>query len=140
VSPQVRACIALGTNLGDREGHLAWGRAGLAALPDTVILRLSRVEETAPLGEIPQAPYLNQMALLQTGLPARTLLDGLLAIERAAGRLRGGAKWGPRTLDLDLVRYGEQVIDEPGLTVPHPGLADRDFWRRELEELDIHGR
>ncbi|MFI5235666.1 MAG: 2-amino-4-hydroxy-6-hydroxymethyldihydropteridine diphosphokinase [Gemmatimonadales bacterium] len=140
MSPQVRACIALGTNLGDREGYLAQGRAGLAALPDTVVLRLSRVEETAPLGEIPQAPYLNQMALIQTGLPARTLLDGLLAIERAAGRLRGGAKWGPRTLDLDLVRYGEQVIDEPGLTVPHPGLADRDFWRRELEELDIHGR
>ena len=78
---------------------------------------------------------MNQMVLLSTALTARELLDACLAIEQEAGRTRG-VRWGPRTLDLDIVRYGDQQIDEPGLTVPHPALPTRDFWQRELAELE----
>ncbi|MGH7591965.1 MAG: 2-amino-4-hydroxy-6-hydroxymethyldihydropteridine diphosphokinase [Gemmatimonadales bacterium] len=135
----VRAFVALGSNLGDRPGQLARARAAIGVLPGTRIVAESRVEETAPLGEIPQGPYLNQMVLVETELPPRQLLRSLLAIERASGRTRG-TRWGPRTLDLDIVRYGEVSLDEPGLTLPHPGFATRDFWQRELKELDPDAR
>lgn len=131
--------MALGSNLGDRAGQLARARAAIGGLPATRMLAESRVEETAPLGDIPQGPYLNQMVLIETALGPRELLDGLLQIERDVGRIRG-ARWGPRTLDLDIVRYGALAIDEPGLTVPHPGFAARDFWQRELKELDPDAR
>jgi 2-amino-4-hydroxy-6-hydroxymethyldihydropteridine diphosphokinase len=131
--------VALGSNLGDRAGQLTRARAAIGGLPGTRMLAESRVEETAPLGDIPQGPYLNQMVLIETALGPRELLDGLLQIERDAGRIRG-ARWGPRTLDLDIVRYGALAIDEPGLTVPHPEFAARDFWQRELKELDPHAR
>ena len=99
----------------------------------------SRIEETAPLGPPAQGPYLNQMVLLRTGLPARDLLGACRAIERDAGRVRG-ARWAPRTLDLDLVRFGDQRVNEPDLILPHPELPRRDFWQRELEELAPHAR
>ena len=133
----VRAYVALGSNLGDRSAHLARARAGLAALPGTVLLAASTVEETAPLGGLDQPPYLNQMVLLETTLSARDLLLACLDIERAAGRVRG-ARWEPRPLDLDIVRFGGDRIAEPGLTVPHPGLPERDFWQREVAELESH--
>lgn len=129
--------MALGSNLGDRAAHLARARGALDALPATRIIAVSAVEETAPLGGLPQPPYLNQMVLLETGLTARALLAACLEIERAAGRIRG-ARWEPRPLDLDIVRFGDQRIAEPGLTVPHPGLPERDFWQRELAELETH--
>ena len=129
-----RAFIALGGNIGDRAAHLARARAALGALPGTRLVAVSQVEETAPLGDIPQGPYLNQMALIETELTPRELLDALLAIERAAGRTRE-ARWAPRTLDLDIVRYGTLMVDESGLTIPHPGIATRPFWQRELKEL-----
>jgi 2-amino-4-hydroxy-6-hydroxymethyldihydropteridine diphosphokinase len=128
------AYIALGSNLGDRNAHLAQARAALAALPGSRLLAVSGIEETAPLGGPAQGPYLNQMAALETTLEPRALLAALQHIERDAGRTRD-ARWGPRTLDLDIVMLGSQRVDEPDLTVPHRGLETRDFWRRELMEL-----
>ena len=130
-----RVFVALGSNVGDRAAHLAFARDRLSALPDTRVVAVSQVEETAPLGRIPQGPYLNQMALLETALGPRDVLLGLLEIERERGRDRD-VRWGPRTLDLDIVRYGDWVVSEPGLTIPHPELPNRDFWLRELAELE----
>ena len=129
-----RVYVALGSNLGDREAHLAFGRQRLAALPGTSVVAASAIEETAPLGPVPQGPYLNQMVLLKTALAPRELLAQCAEIERAAGRERG-VRWGPRTLDLDIVRYDEIAVAEPDLVVPHPELPRRDFWQRELAEL-----
>jgi 2-amino-4-hydroxy-6-hydroxymethyldihydropteridine diphosphokinase len=94
------------------------------------------VEETAPLGPVPQGPYLNQMLLVETALAPRALLDALLAIENAEGRVRR-ERWGPRTLDCDIVLFGALAIREPGLVVPHPELPNRDFWQRELRQLGL---
>lgn len=128
------AFVALGSNVGDRAAHLAAARDRLAKLAGTRIVAASRIEETAPLGAIPQGPYLNQMVLLETELTPQRLLEACLAIERAGGRTRT-MRWGPRTIDLDIVRFGERVVHDPALTIPHPALAERDFWRRELAEL-----
>lgn len=133
------AYVALGSNLGDRAGHLAAARAALAALPDTRLVAASRIEETAPLGGMAQPAYLNQMVLLETGLDPRRLLAACQAIERERGRVRA-ERWGPRTLDLDIVKFGDRRIEEPDLVVPHPELPNRDFWQRELEELRPHER
>ena len=134
-----RAYVALGSNLGDRAGHLAAARAALAALPRTRLVAESRVEETAPLGGMEQPAYLNQMILLETALDPRALLAACQAIERSRGRVRG-ERWGARTLDLDIVRYGHRRIAEPDLIIPHPELSNRDFWIRELAELEAHER
>ena len=134
-----RAYVALGSNLGDRAGHLAAGRAALAALPRTRLVAESRVEETAPLGGMEQPVYLNQMVLLETALAPRALLAACQAIERSRGRVRG-ERWGARTLDLDIVRYGHRRIADPDLIIPHPELSNRDFWIRELAELEAHER
>ena len=128
------AYIALGSNVGDRDGWLAMARERIAALPGTSLLGTSTVEETAPIGPVAQGPYLNQMIAIETELSPRELLEHLHHIERAAGRERR-ERWGPRTLDLDIVVFERQSLDEPGLTVPHPELPRRDFWRRELAEL-----
>lgn len=133
-APRELAWVALGSNLGDRAGQLRSAIQKLSRLPETTLLAETRVEETAPLGGLDQPAYLNQMVLLRTGLSPRVLLEACLAIEEELGRLRS-ARWAPRTLDLDIVRFGERQIAEPGLTIPHPGLPDRDFWQRELDEL-----
>lgn len=130
-----RAYVALGSNLGDREAHLAFARLRLSTLPHTNLVAASSVEETAPLGPIPQGPYLNQMVLLLTALQPQELLRRCLAIEAEQGRERR-ERWGPRTLDLDIVRFGDREIRLPELTIPHPELGAREFWRRELAELD----
>jgi 2-amino-4-hydroxy-6-hydroxymethyldihydropteridine diphosphokinase len=135
VQTRERAIVALGSNVGDREAFLARGRDGLAALPRTTLEVASRVEETDPIGPVPQGRFLNQMVLLSTALTPRELLDACLELERQTGRVRG-ERWGPRTLDLDIVRYGEREIHEPGLVVPHPEFPHRDFWQRELAELE----
>jgi 2-amino-4-hydroxy-6-hydroxymethyldihydropteridine diphosphokinase len=134
-----RAYVALGSNLGDRAGHLAAARVALAALPRTRVVAESRVEETAPLGGMEQPAYLNQMVLLETALAPRALLAACQAIERSRGRVRG-ERWGARTLDLDIVRYGHRRIADPDLIIPHPELSNRDFWIRELAELEAHER
>ena len=133
--PLVRADIALGSNLGDRHAHLAAARAAIAALPDTTLLAVTTIEDTTPLGGLDQPAYLNQMVRVETTLPPHALLEALLAIETAQGRRRS-ERWASRTLDLDIVRYGDLTFSDDRLTVPHPGLASREFWRRELAELD----
>ena len=134
-----RAYVALGSNLGHREEHLAAARAALAALPATRWVAASAVEETQPLAGMDQPPYLNQMVLLETSLEPRALLAACQAIERSRGRVRT-EHWGPRTLDLDIVRYGGRRIADPDLIIPHPELPNRDFWIRELAELEAHER
>ena len=128
------AFVALGSNLGDRSAYLASGREGIAALKGTRILAATEVEETEPFGPPNQPRYLNQMVAIETSLTPRELLDGLLGIERTAGRVRR-ERWGPRTLDLDIVKLGDQVVREPGLDLPHPGLPQREFWQRQLATL-----
>ena len=118
-----RAVVALGSNLGDREATLRGACEALAELG--TVVTCSRFYETAPVGP-PQPRYLNAAALLDTALSPHELLAGLLDIERRFGRERR-ERWGPRTLDLDLVAYGARVVDEPGLRVPHPEAARRAF-------------
>lgn len=126
--------IALGSNVGDRVTTLARARIAIASLKSTRIVAESAVEETVPLGPISQGPFLNQMVAVETDLAPRALFSGLQRIERAAGRVRS-ARWGPRTLDLDIVMIdGREFVDDV-LTIPHPELGNRDFWQRELEEL-----
>jgi 2-amino-4-hydroxy-6-hydroxymethyldihydropteridine diphosphokinase len=139
VTAPERAYIALGSNLGDREEHLAAARAALAALPTTRVVAASTIEETQPLAGMDQPAYLNQMVLLETALEPRALLAACQAIERSRGRVRS-EHWGARTLDLDIVRYGGRRIADPDLIIPHPELPNRDFWIRELAELEAHER
>jgi 2-amino-4-hydroxy-6-hydroxymethyldihydropteridine diphosphokinase len=131
--------IALGSNLGDRDAHLRAARERLARLPETALVATSSIEETSPLSGMQQPPYLNQMVLLETALEPRALLAALQDIERSEGRIRT-ERWGARTLDLDIVRFGRRHVREPGLIIPHPELANRDFWRRELAELEADER
>jgi 2-amino-4-hydroxy-6-hydroxymethyldihydropteridine diphosphokinase len=126
--------VALGSNLGDRDAHLAFARVAIAGLPETRVLAASRVEETAPLGAADQPPYLNQMLALRTGQSPLALLDLLLDVERRRGRVRE-ERWGSRTLDCDIVRFGRRRLRHERLVVPHPELERREFWRRELGEL-----
>jgi 2-amino-4-hydroxy-6-hydroxymethyldihydropteridine diphosphokinase len=128
------AYIALGSNLGQREVFLAEARRRIATLPQTKVLGETGAEETAPLGPVAQGPFLNQMIAIETELSPQELLDELQRIEMDAGRVRG-VRWGPRTLDLDIVLFERQQVAEPGLTVPHRELSNRDFWLRELSAL-----
>jgi 2-amino-4-hydroxy-6-hydroxymethyldihydropteridine diphosphokinase len=128
------AYVAIGSNLGDREANLALGRDGIAGLRGTRILSVTPPEETEPLGPPGQGRYLNQMVALETTLVPHELLAELLGIERRAGRVRG-QRWGARTLDLDIVAFDRQTVNDATLIVPHPELAHRDFWQRELDEL-----
>ena len=130
------AYVALGSNLGDREAHLAAARAALAEIPRSRVIAESTVEETAPLGGGPlgQGAYLNQMVAVETELTPAALLAELQGIERRAGRVRD-VRWGPRTIDLDIVTMRVQRSDDDDCLVPHPELPNRDFWQRELREL-----
>ena len=130
-----RVFVALGSNLGNREANLALARERLSALPGNRIVAVSSIEETEPLGGMLQPAYLNQMVLLETDLSPRALLEVCRAIESAAGRVRH-TRWEPRTLDIDIVRYGVLELDEPDLRIPHPGLGDREFWIREIAEIE----
>lgn len=138
------AAVGLGANLGDATATLREATAELARLPDTGLLRLSRLYRTPAWGRTEQPDFINAVALIETALPARDLLDGLLAIERIFGRERiEGERWGPRTLDLDLLLYADAQIDQPGLRVPHPHLHERAFALLPLldawPEADIPG-
>lgn len=120
--------MALGSNVGDRAAHLHAAVSALRSLPASELAAVSEPIETAPVGPIPQGPYLNAAAVLRTGLTARALLDHLLRIERERGRDRSREqRWGPRALDLDLLIFGDEVVSEPGLNVPHPRLHERRF-------------
>jgi 2-amino-4-hydroxy-6-hydroxymethyldihydropteridine diphosphokinase len=124
------AVVGLGSNLGDREA-LIREAAGLIGAT-----RMSTIIETDPWGDLDQPRYLNAVAEVETGLPARSFLVYLLDVERRLGRERVGRTWGPRTIDLDLLLYGDERIDEPGLVVPHPRLHERAFVLEPLAELD----
>lgn len=128
------AYVALGSNLGDRVAHLAQARAALSLVRTSRLVAISSIEETAPLGGMAQAPYLNQMVALRTRLAPIALLASLHRIETSLGRVRG-ARWSSRTIDLDIVCHGDCELTTRALVLPHPGLAQRDFWRRELAEL-----
>jgi 2-amino-4-hydroxy-6-hydroxymethyldihydropteridine diphosphokinase len=125
-----RAYVGLGSNLGDREAAI---RAAAAALPAG---RLSTIRETEPWGIEDQPRFLNAVAELETDETPRALLERLLQIERDLGRTRDGLRWGPRTIDLDLLLHGEARLDEPGLQLPHPRLHQRAFVLEPLAELD----
>ena len=128
------AYVALGSNRGDRDSYLAAARAAIAALEGTRILAASEIEETEPIGPPGQERYLNQMLAIETRLEPEALLRELQRIELDNGRARG-VRWGERTLDLDIVRYGERRISTADLVVPHPELPNREFWQRELAQV-----
>jgi 2-amino-4-hydroxy-6-hydroxymethyldihydropteridine diphosphokinase len=129
------ALVGLGSNL-DRPAHqIENALEMLDAIDRTQLVATSSMYRSAPLGGIEQPDFINAAALVMTGLDARTLLEQLQAIERARGRERDGTHWGPRVLDLDLLAYASLSIDEPGLTVPHPGIASRNFVLLPLREI-----
>jgi 2-amino-4-hydroxy-6-hydroxymethyldihydropteridine diphosphokinase len=131
------AYVGLGANLGDREATLRRAIELLRGEPEIDVLAVSSFRETDPVGYVDQPPFLNAAVALETGLPPRALLERLLAIEQALGRVREGvARFGPRTCDLDLLLYGGELLDEPDLVVPHPRLAERRFVLEPLAELD----
>jgi len=129
-----RAAVALGSNLEDPEAQVNRGLDELAALPDTELLARSRLFRTAPVGYVDQPDFVNACALVETGLAPHALLDALLAVEKRHGRVREIPN-GPRTLDLDIILYGDRVIDEPGLKVPHPRAHERAFVLKPLLEV-----
>ncbi len=130
----VRAAIALGSNMDDPEAQVRRAFDEVGALPQTKLLARSRLHRTAPVGYAAQPDFVNACALVETSLAPRALLEQLLAIERRHGRVRTIAN-GPRTLDLDLILYGDRRIDEPGLTVPHPRAHEREFVLKPLLEV-----
>ena len=132
-----RAYVALGSNLGDREGTLRSALEALAAEPEIDVVAVSRFYDTEPVGYVDQPRFLNGAAAIETELPARELLERLLAVELRFGRSRDDVpSQGPRTIDLDLLLYGDAEIDEPGLRVPHPRLHERRFVLEPLADLD----
>jgi 2-amino-4-hydroxy-6-hydroxymethyldihydropteridine diphosphokinase len=128
------AYVSIGTNLGDRAAQLDFAVRSLDALPTTRVAALSPIFETDPVGPAPQGAYLNAVVQIETGLAPRAVLDALLSIEQAAGRERS-ARNAARRLDLDLLLYADRIVDEPGLTVPHPRLAERAFILEPLAAL-----
>ncbi len=131
-----RVVIGLGSNLGDRAGNLALAVTRLGAEPGVTVLARSPIYVTPPAGGPPQGDYLNGAVLVSTALPGRELLGRTLAIEHGLGRVRPDpVRWGPRTIDLDILWIEGEVLDEPGLTVPHPRLGERAFALRPL--LDV---
>jgi len=140
-----RVYVGLGSNLGDREQTLRAAVAALAAHPAVEVVAVSTLIDTEPVGYTDQPRFLNGVAALDTELSARELLELLLEVERSFGRRRDGVpSHGPRTLDLDLLLYGGDEIDEPGLRVPHPRLHERRFVLEPLAEvapgLEVPGR
>lgn len=132
-----RAFIALGSNLGDREATIHSAVAELGATDGVEVVAVSSLEETEPVGYLDQPRFLNGAAELLTELSPRELLELLLAVEARFGRDRAaGPPQGPRTLDLDLLLYGAERLEEPGLELPHPRLHERLFVLRPLAELD----
>lgn len=134
--PTVRAAIALGSNLGDRAATIRDALAKIAEIPGVRVLASSTPVETAPFGPVAQGPFLNAACVIETSQPARALLQSLHLIEHQFGRDRSQeVRWGPRTLDLDLLLYGGEIIHEPGLVVPHPGLHERLFVLEPLASI-----
>jgi 2-amino-4-hydroxy-6-hydroxymethyldihydropteridine diphosphokinase len=133
----VRAYVGLGSNLGEREATLREALTRLSELDGVAVVAVSSFRETDPVGNADQPRFVNAAAELETSLGPRELLDRLLEVERSLGRDRSREeRWGPRTVDLDLLLYGDETVGEPGLEVPHPRLAERTFVLEPLVELD----
>lgn len=130
----MRAYVALGSNLDDPVAQVRAGAQALGKLPGTQLVRCSALYRTAPVGVTEQPDFINAVCALDTDLPPAALMQALLDIERAHGRLRD-IQGGPRTLDLDLLLYGDRVCHEPGLTLPHPRLHERAFVLYPLSEI-----
>ena len=128
------AFVGIGSNLGDRESHLRRALEFLAAEDGIEVVATSLLRETEPVGPVEQGLFLNGAVQVATELPARELLERLLDIEQRLGRVRR-ERFGPRTIDLDLLLYGDEVVDEPGLTLPHSRLHERRFALEPLAEL-----
>jgi 2-amino-4-hydroxy-6-hydroxymethyldihydropteridine diphosphokinase len=128
--------IGLGSNLGNRVQTIRRALDLLRADDDIEVVRVSSLRETDPVGYTDQPRFLNGVAALETQLAPRALLERMLAVERELGRTRDGPRFGPRTIDLDLLLYGDAVVDEPGLEIPHPRMAERPFVLEPLAELD----
>lgn len=131
----VKVYIGLGTNLGDREENLAQARDLIAAIPDSRILGMSSIYQTEPWGKTDQPDFLNQVLVFETDLLPTDLLHALQDVEISMGRVRN-EKWGPRIIDLDILLYGDQIINESYLTIPHPFLTERSFVIIPLLEID----
>ncbi|MEO6863955.1 MAG: 2-amino-4-hydroxy-6-hydroxymethyldihydropteridine diphosphokinase [Gemmatimonadaceae bacterium] len=129
------AFIALGSNLGDRQQHLRDALRRIADIPDAHFIAESSVEETQPVGPVAQGAFLNQMVAIRTSLTPPELLAVLHAAEAEGGRVRS-TRWGPRTIDLDIVKYARTTWNSPELQVPHSEIDNREFWQRELAELE----
>jgi 2-amino-4-hydroxy-6-hydroxymethyldihydropteridine diphosphokinase len=135
--PRARAYIGLGSNLGEREATLSEALDRLGAEEGIKVVAVSSYRETDPVGVFDQPRFVNGAAALDTSLSPADLLERLLQVERSLGRDRAKEeRWGPRTIDLDLLLYGDEEIDGPGLRVPHPRLAERAFVLEPLLELD----
>jgi len=132
----VRAYVGLGANLGEREATLRRAIDLLDTEDGVEVVAVSSLRETEPVGVLDQPRFLNGAAAVDTELSARDLLEVLFGIERTLGRVRDGSRWGPRTVDLDLLVYGDEVVEEAGLRVPHPRLSERRFALEPLAELD----
>jgi len=130
----VVAWVGLGSNLDDPVTQVNAALAALGQLPQSRVLACSGLYRSAPMGPQDQPDYINAVAGLETALSAEALLEALQDIEQAHARVRG-EHWGPRTLDLDILLYGDEVIETPHLTVPHPGIAERNFVLAPLAEL-----
>lgn len=129
------AYVALGSNLGDSYKLLHEAMVALDALPSTAVVAQSRLYRTPPWGVLDQPDFLNAVVRLETSLSPYDLLDALLSIEAAAGRVREGERWGPRTLDLDLLHMDGIRLDQGRLILPHPRMAERAFVLLPLSEL-----
>jgi 2-amino-4-hydroxy-6-hydroxymethyldihydropteridine diphosphokinase len=132
----MRAYVGLGANLGNREETIARALELLGEADGVEVVAVSQLRETDPVGYADQPRFLNGAAAVETELVPRALLERLLAVERALGRRRDGLRYGPRTIDLDLLVFEDRVVDEPGLTLPHPRLSERIFALEPLAELD----
>jgi 2-amino-4-hydroxy-6-hydroxymethyldihydropteridine diphosphokinase len=130
-----QAYIGLGSNLDDPVGQVQQAFEALAALPKSRVIGRSSLYRSAPFGPVEQPDFVNAVALLSTSLSATDLLEQMQQIERQQGRLSDGVRWGPRVIDLDLLLYGDAEIDSATLTVPHPGIAERNFVLLPLREL-----
>jgi 2-amino-4-hydroxy-6-hydroxymethyldihydropteridine diphosphokinase len=133
VSPRV--LLGLGSNLGDRDANLIAVLDRLEEENALSVVAMSGIRTTAPVGGPPQGDYRNAAALAETHLPPRKLLAAMQRAEERVGRRRDGERWGPREADVDLLLYGDEVIDEPGLTVPHPRMAERRFVLEPAAEI-----
>ncbi|GAM61737.1 2-amino-4-hydroxy-6-hydroxymethyldihydropteridine pyrophosphokinase [Vibrio ishigakensis] len=132
----ITAYIAVGSNLGDPVAQAELAIKALEGIPSTRVLKASSLYSSTPMGPQNQPDYINAVVKIETELAPFELLDNTQKIELEQGRVRKDERWGPRTLDLDILLYGEQIIDEPRLTVPHYGMKVREFVLYPLQEIE----